>query len=195
MDADSSGSEPTSLPITTDKEIWQALKARKPAALALLYDTYAGLVYGLALKLLKHPQEAEDLTQEVFLAFWHNDVYHSAHESLNSILLTMTRSLAIAKLRSRDVALKDLERWRQSPLPEKIVMTPFEQASLQERSQQIEDGLVQLSHTQRQALEMAYFEGFSQAEIAKQLGIPLGTVKTRVRQGLLKLKQTLRGFI
>jgi RNA polymerase sigma-70 factor (ECF subfamily) len=73
--------------------------------------------------------------------------------------------------------------------------TPFEQASLTERSQQVRNALGQLSQEQRQVLEMSYYDGLSQTEIAQQLNIPLGTVKTRSRLGLLKLRQSLEAFM
>ena len=73
--------------------------------------------------------------------------------------------------------------------------TPFELASLTQRSQYVRAALAQLPEKQRQVLEMAYYDGFSQAEIAKQLDIPLGTIKTWARQGLLKLRQNLKDFI
>jgi RNA polymerase sigma-70 factor (ECF subfamily) len=73
--------------------------------------------------------------------------------------------------------------------------SPFEQASLSERSQRVRNALAQLSEDQRQVLEMAYYQGLSQSEIAQQLGLPLGTIKTRSRLGLLKLRQTLEDFI
>lgn len=73
--------------------------------------------------------------------------------------------------------------------------TPFELASLSQRSQYVRDALAQLPDKQRQVLEMSYYDGFSQSEIAKRLDIPLGTIKTWARNGLLKLRQNLRDFI
>lgn len=179
----------------TDTELFHALKAGQSSALSLLYDRYGKLVYGLALHILKNSQEAEDLTQEVFLALWHRDIYNPDRGSLSSFLITMTRSRAIDKLRARGSSLKFLERWRRTIPTNPSPNTPLEQASSAERSQQIQNALAQLSANQRQVLEMNYYEGFSQVEISQRLNIPLGTVKTRSRLGLLKLRQTLADFI
>ncbi|MCA1993145.1 MAG: sigma-70 family RNA polymerase sigma factor, partial [Coleofasciculus sp. S288] len=153
------------------------------------------LVYGLALHILKNPQEAEDLTQEIFLSLWRSSNYNPARGSLSSFLTMMTRSRAIDKIRSRGTSLKFLDRWRRTMTTETSSNTPFELASLGERSQRVQNALAQLSQEQRQVLEMVYYEGLSQSEIAQQLDIPLGTIKTRSRLGLLKLRQTLEDFI
>lgn len=195
MPPDSPSSHSTT-PSRTDTELFHALKAGQPDALGILYDRYASLVFGLALKILKNPQEAEDLTQEIFLTLLRSDNYNPARGSLSSFLTIMTRSRAIDKLRRRGTNLKFLERWRQTMTTEETgSLTPFEMASLGERSQVVREALSQLSENQRQILEMAYYEGLSQSEISQRLDIPLGTVKTRARQGLLKLRQNLQDFI
>lgn len=178
-----------------DTEIFDALKAGQQSALSLLYNRYGRLVYGLALHMLKNPQEAEDLTQEIFLALWRSKAYDPARGTLSSFLTTMTRSRAIDKLRSRNTNQIFLKRWGRIMPAEPTSNTPFEQVSLGERSQQVRDALAQLSDNQRQVLEMAYYEGLTLSEIAQQLGLPLGTVKTRSRLGLAKLRQTLEDFI
>lgn len=179
----------------TDVELFYALKAGKSSALGILYDRYGSLVYGLALKVLGNSQEAEDLTQEIFLTLWCNEKYNPARASLSSYLMILTRSRAIDKLRSRGTRLKLLDRWSQTLVMQPVSPTPFEQADLNERSQYVRDALTQLPEKQRQVLLMAYYEGLSQSEIAKKLDIPLGTVKTWARQGLLKLRNTLQDLI
>ncbi len=195
MHPDSSSSQPTPPSPPTDTELFHALKAGQQSALSILYERYGRLVYGLALHILKNSQEAEDLTQEIFVALWRSNTYNPARGSLSSFLTTMTRSRAIDKLRSRNKKLKFLDTWRRNMPIETTSNTPFEHISLGERSQQLRDALAQLSENQRQVLEMAYYEGLSLSEIAQQLDIPLGTVKTRSRLGLLKLRQTLEDFI
>ncbi len=180
----------------TDTELTNALKAGKHSALSILYDRYGKFVYRLALHILKNSQEAEDLTQEIFLALWRSNTYNPARGSLSSFLTTMTRSRAIDKLRSRGRNLKFLDSWRQNMTTTAISYNnPFEHVALGERSQQLQNALVQLSPDQRHVLEMAYYEGLSLSEIAQKLDIPLGTVKTRSRLGLLKLRQILEDFI
>ncbi len=195
MHSDPADDRPTDLPPQTDAELFHALKAGQPEALGTLYDLYASLVYRLALRALASPQEAEDLTQEIFLILWRQGIYNSTRGSLSSFLTTLTRSRAIDRLRSRGTNLNLTQRWSQRMSTETPCPTPLEAASLTQRSQQVRYALGQLPENQRQVLEMAYYEGLSQTEIAKQLDIPLGTVKTWTRQGLLKLKQNLQGLI
>ena len=180
--------------LQTDAEVFRALKAGQPSALGILYDRYANLTYRLALRILANPQEAEDLTQEIFLSLWRSSTYNPARGSLGSFLTTLTRSRAIDKLRSRSTSWKFLQRWSQMMITESTP-TPFELASLSQRAQYVRDALAQLPDKQRQVLEMSYYDGFSQSEIAQRLDIPLGTIKTWARNGLLKLRQNLRDFI
>mgnify|MGYP002778774410 CR=1 FL=1 len=176
----------------TDEALFVALKNGDAAALSILFQRHGRLVYGLALKILANSQEAEDLTQEIFLTLWRKASTNPDCRFFVRYLVTITRSRAIDKLRARTRQLKLVEKWGQTmsndvaPEP-----TPVEQASFAERSQRINHALHQLSEKQRQVIELAYNQGLSQSEIAKQLDIPLGTVKTSTRQGLLKLKQIL----
>lgn len=179
----------------TDAEVWQALKAGQSHALRIIYERYAFLVYRLALRILTNAQEAEDLTQEIFLNLWRNRGYDPLRGSLSSYLTTLTRSRAIDKLRSRGTQLKFLQRWGQMITPESSTLSPLEMASLSQRSEQVKTAIAQLPANQRQVLEMAYFEGFSQSEIAKKLETPLGTVKSWSRQGLLTLRKNLHNLI
>ncbi|NJO80458.1 MAG: sigma-70 family RNA polymerase sigma factor [Cyanobacteria bacterium RM1_2_2] len=194
MDLDSSalGSTASS---TSDYDLLTALAEGQVNALSILYDRYARLVYSLAYKILENAEEAEDITQEVFLTLWRRNTYDPKRGYLSSFLTTMTRSRAIDKLRSKGARLRVLQRLQGTVRIEPNTPTPLEQASMGERSQVIRGALAQLSETERQVLEIAYYEGLSQSEIAKRLNIPLGTVKTRSRQGLLKLRQTLQDYV
>ncbi|AFZ14367.1 RNA polymerase, sigma-24 subunit, ECF subfamily [Crinalium epipsammum PCC 9333] len=194
MDIDSTSS-PTEKVLPTDAEVFRALKAGQSDAIGILYDRYASLVYRLSLKILANYQEAEDLTQEIFLTLWRSNTYNPARGSLSSYLTTLTRSRAIDKIRSRGTKLKFLQRWGQMMKTETASNTPFEAASLSQRSHQVHSALAQLPANHRQVLEMAYYDGLSQSEIAKKLDIPLGTIKTWSRQGLLNLRKNLQDFI
>ncbi len=179
----------------TDEELFNALKARDQAALAALYDRHSRMVYGLGLKILKNPQEAEDLTQEIFLSLWKNAERNPDCRHCVSYLVTMTRSRSIDKIRKRGRQLKVLERWGRSEKTSETSALPLDQALTGERSEQVRQALSQLPDPQRQVIELAYNQGLSQSEIASQLNLPLGTVKTRTRQGLLKLRQILTPFL
>jgi len=189
MDLDPSATKPTYS--SSDLDLLIALRDGQVSALGSLYDRYSRLVYGLAFKILGNSEEAEDITQEVFLTLWRRDAYNPSRGSLSSFLTTMTRSRSIDKLRSRGTKLRFIQRW-QGMVKNEAVITPLEQASMGERSQLVRNALSQLPESERLILEIAYYEGLSQSEIAKRLNIPLGTVKTRSRQGLLKLRQTLQ---
>jgi RNA polymerase sigma-70 factor (ECF subfamily) len=195
MAFDSGDDKLNGYPLATDPELFLALKARQHSALAILYDRYVSLVYRLALKILNNSQEAEDLTQEIFLNFWRNPNYDSQRGSLSTFLTTVTRSRAIDKLRSRSSNIRFLQRWSQIIINESSSLTPFENASLKQRSEYVRQALAQLPDKHKQVLEMAYYDGLSQSEIAAQLNIPLGTVKTWSRQGLLNLRKNLEALL
>ncbi len=171
-----------------------ALQEGQPTALAVLYDRYVGLVYGLALKILGHVAEAEDLTQAVFVELGRKPAYDPCQGSVSSCLCLLARSRAIDRLRSQDSSQCLLQPWHLLPAPEKRVLALFEQLSLEERRQAVQEALGQLPESQRQVLELIYYQGLSQVDIAQHLGIPLGSVKTRARQALCKLRGSLRGF-
>lgn len=195
MNLDSVNDSPTNQVLQSDAELFRALKTGQTSALGILYDRYCSLVYRLALRILANPQEAEDLTQEIFLTLWRSGTYDPTRGSLSSFLTTLTRSRAIDKLRSRGTNLKFLQRWRQAMTTETSSPTPFEVASLSQRSHYVQNALAQLPEKHKQVLEMAYYDGMSQSEIAKVLDIPLGTIKTWARQGLLKLRRNLQDFL
>lgn len=180
---------------SSDVELYRDLQSGDSSALAAIYDRYGSLVYGLALKLLTHAQEAEDLTQEIFLALWHQGNYRRDRGSLGGFLTVLTRSRALDRLRSRSRRLKLLGQWSQALTEHPKGLTPFEEATIRERRVRVRDALQHLPEKHRRVLEMSYYEDLSQSVIADRLGVPLGTVKTRSRQGLLKLRQRLKDVL
>jgi RNA polymerase sigma-70 factor, ECF subfamily len=181
--------------LPTDAELLLAAKAGKHAALGELYDRYNTLVFRLALKILANQQEAEDLTQEVFLHLWRSNAYDAKRGSLGSFLTMLTRSRAIDRIRSRQSSSKFLHRWGTITMTQPPPITPFEAASISQRSDYVREALAQLPEKNRQILELAYYQGLSQSEIATHLNLPLGTVKSWSRQGLLTLRKTLQTLI
>jgi RNA polymerase sigma-70 factor, ECF subfamily len=180
---------------TTDADLIASLRQGDRNALSILYDRYGGLVYTLALKLLDRPDEAEDLTQDVFLSFWKQEKFDPNRGKLSSYLCLVTRSRAIDKLRSWQSEQKSIEKLQQIIIPETNLPTPLDSVTLAEEQILVRESLSKLSQQQKQILELSYYQGLSQSAIATQLNLPLGTVKTHMRQGLIKLRQLLQSQI
>jgi RNA polymerase sigma-70 factor, ECF subfamily len=176
-----------------DKQLLLLLTAEPLKGLARIYDQYAGLVYGLARAILMNTQEAEDLTQEIFVGLLGRCAYDPTRGSLASFLTMMTRSRAIDILRSRDRTTRLLETWGDGNAMG-ATATPHEEVSSDESARNVRLALDGLPAAQRQVLEMAYFKGLTQVEIAEALNAPLGTVKTWVRKGLYSLRNALQNL-
>ncbi|HEY9618263.1 MAG TPA: sigma-70 family RNA polymerase sigma factor [Microcoleaceae cyanobacterium] len=192
--AEPAGQQESALLSQTDAELILAFRNGQTTALGVLYDRHVGLVYGLALATLGNAQEAEDLTQDIFLTLAKGSSYNPQRGSLRTFLAILTKSRAKDRLRSRSSARRMFDRWSWSKQSETGTNLPLEQVFQQEQSHEVQTALAQLSAPEQQVLKLAYYDGFSQSEIAQQLDIPLGTVKARARRGLLKLRQTLQSF-
>lgn len=163
------------------------------AGLAEIYDRHGRLVYSLALRIVRDRGDAEDVTQDVFVQAWRQaSRFDTTRGNVAAWLLTMARSRAIDLIRRRRV--------RPQPGADDMVMetkdaspAPDVQFEWVQRAEVIQEAMGALPLVQRLAIELAFFEGLTQAEIAEQLEVPLGTVKTRIRQGLLKLRDRLAG--
>lgn len=178
----------------TDVELFQTLQLGDLSALGIIYDRYGEAVYRLALRILGDATEAEDLTQEIFLAFWRNSKYDPHRGTMIVFLLTMTRSRAINRLRQKRSQQQLLQRCQRST-PTDNGNNLMDAVSVTEVSHIVSEALQELPENQRQVLKMAYYQGLSQSEITHELNIPLGTVKTRTRQGLLKLRKLLKDLV
>ncbi len=176
-----------------EHEIILAVQQGNRTALEALYDRYGGLVYKLALRILSHEEAAADLTQEIFLAFWNkSENYQSDRGSLSVFLSVMTRSQALNRLRSAKSQQQLVQRFGRMAMPDTGDNPNLDRVALEELSQRVKTALKQLPDAQRQVLELAYYDGFSQSDITDKTGVPLGTVKSRSRQGLLKLRELLK---
>jgi RNA polymerase sigma-70 factor (ECF subfamily) len=159
--------------------------------LAELYDRHGRLVYSLALRIVRERGDAEDVTQDVFVQAWRQaERFDTARGNAVAWLVTMARARAIDLLRRRRV--------RPQVAADAAVVDATDDAPGQdvqfewgERAAAIQEAMSALPLLQRLAVELAFFEGLTHAEIAEQLEVPLGTVKTRVRQGLLRLRDRL----
>ncbi len=189
---DSTPSPPVVNEQSTDLDIFLAIQAQQVKALDVLYDRYGKLIYSTAVQILNNVEEAEEVTQETFLRLWqHSAIYQPNRGSLSGFLITLTRSRAIDRVRARSANQKKLQRIQSSADYVSHSNPPLEFVTVEERSNQVREALNQLSITDRQLLEAAYYQGLSQSEIAERDGIPLGTVKSRARQALKKLRAAL----
>ena len=178
-----------------DGALMARVEARDAEALAELYDRHAARLLGLARRILGEGGEAEEVLQEVFLFAWRGAAsYDAGRGGVLTWLLIATRSRAIDRLRSRRPAsrppVRSLEEAGDPAAPEDIETSSAERQW--ERLCRVAVG--ELPSDQRRVLELAYFEGLTQQEIAERTATPLGTVKTRARLGLMKLRERLRSY-
>jgi RNA polymerase sigma-70 factor (ECF subfamily) len=165
-------------------------------ALGELYDRYAGVVMATGLRVLKDRGAAEDFTLDVFWELWDRaDRYDPGRGAPITYLLTLARSRAIDRKRSpsmrsgRAIDPTDPATGVQAAA---MAENPLENAQRDERGRNVRQALQALEPAQRQVVELAFFEGLSHSEIAARLDKPLGTVKTNIRQGLIRLRELLR---
>ncbi|HEY9768348.1 MAG TPA: sigma-70 family RNA polymerase sigma factor [Coleofasciculaceae cyanobacterium] len=184
-------SELPSYSCKADADLFLLLQNGQTDILAILYNRHAALVYGIALRLLKNTTEAEDLTQDIFLILTKKCSYDPKRGTLRTYLAILTRSRALDRLRSRSKNQKRLHNQSLNESAKALSESPMVEVSQVERSHEVQQALKQLSTQEQQVLRMAYYQDLSQSEIAKQLNIALGTVKSRSRRGLLKLRQAL----
>lgn len=179
----------------SDTALWEALKTGNKQVLGILYDRHVGLVYAIALRTTRNVQDAEDLTQTIFLKLSDTN-YDPKRGSLRTFLSILTRSRGLDLLRSRQRSDRREKLLRQqSDVYLKHDLEgdgmPLEEIDAEARARIVEAALGQLSENQRQVLHLAYREGLSQSEIADRIDAPLGTVKAWARRGLLKLRKSL----
>lgn len=175
----------------TDAELFLLLQNGQTDPLGILYDRHAALVYGIAFQLLGNTSEAEDLTQDIFLILTKECSYDPQRGTLRTYLAILTRSRALDRLRARTRNQQRLHSHSSNENERVFSENPIEDISQFERSQEVQQALQQLSSKEQEVLKMAYYQGMSQSEIATQLNTALGTVKSRSRRGLLKLRQVL----
>lgn len=170
---------------------------RSPDALAALYDRYAPTLLALILRVLGDRAEAEEVLQEVFIHVWNRgDRYDPARSSVSTWLVLVARSRAIDRLRSRRVVERTAEAAAlEDPTPVHRSPDGVDNVFMQERRERVRRELAELPPEQRQVLELAFYGGLTQSEIASRTGIPLGTVKTRTLLAMKKLRQALRSEI
>jgi len=178
-----------------ERELVARIARGDTAALEVVYDRLSSTVCALALRVTNSRAEAEEVTQEVFWMLWKQAArFDPARGSLASWLFTMTRNRALDVVRARGSAggaLARAARAQTDDPPPGRVGTPERTAADTERARAVRRALDELPAPQREALEMAYFGGLSHSEIAARTGDPLGTVKSRIAQAILKLRALL----
>jgi RNA polymerase sigma-70 factor (ECF subfamily) len=186
----------TSLESMNDAALLRQVADRRPEALGVLYSRYAPTLLALGKRILGSLADAEEILQEVFLHVWNQaGRYDAERSSVSTWLILIVRSRAIDRLRTRKV----VERTHETTVQE----SPLEHASpegaetvfIRERRERVRDELGKLPPEQREVLELAFYEGLSQSEIAAKAGLPLGTVKTRTLLAMKKLRGALRDEI
>lgn len=177
-----------------DQSLMDMINNKDELAIGELYDRYSRLVYSMALNSVGEPAMAEEITQDVYLRVWKNaGSYRSERGKVATWMVSITRNRAIDEIRRGRVRPEshqvpweydEYDHWDRSINIEESIETT-------ERRQLVRTVIAQLPEEQRQALALAYFQGYTHSEIAEILGEPLGTVKTRIRLAMMKLKQQL----
>ena len=170
----------------SDEEVLEAIAAGDEQALGALYDRFGRAAYGVALRVLRDQALAEDAVQEAFLAVWRSaDGYRRERAKPSTWILTLVHRRAVDLVRRE-------ERRRGEPLgdpPETATAAVSEEAELRARRAAVQAALQQLPNDQREALELAYYGGLTQSDLAERLGVPLGTIKSRMFAGLTRLRE------
>jgi len=162
------------------------------AGFSEFYDRFSGLIYSTALRVLSDPDDAADVTQDVFFMLWEKaPMYDPSRGKPVTWVLTMTRNKAIDRLRSQMRRSRLMEEAREDSEKEELAVerTSLDRPDLSDESQLLRTAVMKLNEEQRVAIEMAYFNGLTQQEIASRLDEPLGTVKARIRRGIVRLRK------
>jgi RNA polymerase sigma-70 factor (ECF subfamily) len=176
-----------------DEELMPLIGEKDPEAFGVFYDRHGGAAYSLAYRMVGERAAAEDVTQEAFISIWRSGArFDRTRGSVRSWMLSIVRNRAIDVLRSRTgkapkLGFDDDAILEQRPAAERTE----EEAMRREVASEVRGALGQLPGDQSKVIELAYFGGFSQSEISRMLGVPLGTVKGRMRLGLAKIRGEL----
>ena len=177
----------------SDEELLAAVGRRDEAAVAALYDRYGRLAFSLAYRILGDQGAAEDVVQDAFLSVWRRAAsFQPGRGSVRTWLLSIVHHRAIDRLRGtpgrarRDTALEEVDRVA-------ALDDPWRDVELTLQRDVLKKGLATLPEEQRRTIELAYFGGYTQTEIAGAMGVPVGTVKGRMRIGMQKLRALLSG--
>ncbi|MBI1805272.1 MAG: sigma-70 family RNA polymerase sigma factor [Ignavibacteriae bacterium] len=178
-----------------DRARLQRIAQGDESALSEMYDQYGQFLYSFVVRILHSVEEAEDVVQDVFLQVWKKAAtYEQGKGTVYTWLVTMTRNRAIDRLRSKDFRAhyQQVDVNTVALAAESRVSNPHARSVFSDVQRVVSGTLSRLSLDQQQVLALAYYEGFSQSEIAKKLNIPLGTVKSRMRKALYSMRSMLQ---
>jgi RNA polymerase sigma-70 factor (ECF subfamily) len=183
-----------------DVELLQRVVLRDATAVAALYDRHSHLLFGVIMRILRNRPDAEEVLQEVFVRVWARaDTYDERLGSPDAWLTRMARNRAIDRLRARqtrgDVAVPDTAEAAAKELLPDPQPTPERAAQESERTGTVRSALDALPEQQRVLIAAAFFEGYTHSELAARFGLPLGTVKTRIRNGMLAMREHLEHLV
>ncbi len=161
------------------------------AAFAALYDATSARAYGLAVRVLRDPAQAEEVAQEAFLEIWRTaSRFDPARGSAVSWLLTLVHRKAVDRVRAAEASARRDRVYHHENQPVEHDST-LEAVHASMEARRVRQALASLTEVQREALELTYFSGYTHAEVATMLDLPLGTAKTRIRDGLIRLRDTM----
>ena len=177
----------------SDEELLAALAAQDASALEELYARYGRLAFALAVRITMAPEIAEEVVQEAFLAVWRGaSSYQSARASVRTWLLSITHHRAIDAVRRRAARVQQAPLEDAMALGDPAVADVWAEVARSLDAEQVRRALRALPPEQRESIELAYFQGLTYPEIAQRMNVPLGTVKSRLRLGLARLRALLQ---
>jgi RNA polymerase sigma-70 factor (ECF subfamily) len=181
------------MPDPTDAELIDQLKNRRSEALGIVYDRYLPAVYSLFLRISRNTAVAEDLVQELFLRVWNRSQQFDPQKgSVGVWIISIARNMAVDHVRSAGARFSSKLRPIEEALFQSEVTTSNGPENAIDDVRTVRSAFSYLSHNQKQVLELAYFEGMSQSEIAAKLQEPLGTVKSWMRSGLSRMREAIQ---
>lgn len=176
-----------------DGQLMKLIRQKDPAALEMLYDRYEGLIFSFAYRMVQDSMAAEEVMQEFFMRIWKNlEQYDSSKGKLSTWMFTVTRPIAIDQLRNNNpripqepAGVEELQEMRETGIMSE------EMTELLMAGEQVREALQELSRDQQQVIDLIYYQGLTQQEVASRVAVPLGTVKSRVRLAMKQLQKRL----
>ena len=169
------------------------MASRDSKAMSELYDLYSGLLYSVVFKITRVQSEAEEVLQDVFVSAWDNaHKFDPKKAKVFTWLMTIARNKAIDRVRSKAYKVQQASSGDEFDKIESATISPLNSQLAKDNASVIKEALNGLPEDQKKVIQLSYYEGQSQSQVAETLGIPLGTVKTRMRLGMMKLTEELK---